>query len=100
MAEEVLESYTSTVEEEPTVEKSNQILSEDMQDVIKAALIDALKDHKAAKVLSEQLAVRVIPCIKNSDNDRVPASLRKLRKGNFWKNQCYNSYLLFVFHRF
>ena len=64
MAEDFLESYTPTVEEEPTVEESNQMLSldqgEDMKEVIKAALIDALKDKEAAKVLSEQIAVRIM----------------------------------------
>ena len=72
IAEEALESYTPTVEEEPTVEKSNDILSldqgEDMKKVIKAALIDALKDTEAAKVLSEQIAVRIRNLNLNESN--------------------------------
>ena len=89
---------------------ANPLQGQDIKEVVKASLIAALKDPEAAKLLSEQIAHRIkklntketeeenvdekvwmtgedfiscIPCLKHSDHDKVPAVLRKYKKGNF-----------------
>ena len=80
---------------------------EEIKDVLK----EVLQDPEAAQSLAEKIAVRIknlqdaddnakedetnwirgehfvscIPCMKISDSDKVPAALRKFKKGNFGK---------------
>ena len=89
--------------------EANPLEREDIKEVVKASLIAALKDPEAVKLLSDEIAHRIqnldkketevdidenvwmngedyiscIPCLKHADNDKVPANLRKSKKGNF-----------------
>ena len=105
--------YTAVESENIQEDQAQTVVTEDkgnIKEIVKSALVEALKDPEAAKLLSEQIVYRIkklskddteeiiidesvwmsgddfiscIPCLKYSDMEKVPAALRKYKKGNF-----------------
>ena len=106
--EEIVEESAEILKASDTV--TYQSSENDIKEVVMSAVLKAFKDQEASMALAELIALNIkkleekkseehqidesiwmtgedfiscIPCLNHSDDERVPSTLRRYRKGNF-----------------